>query len=137
MFGATAKGTATAGKVEAQANAGAMIFDENHKINPQLSAGASAEAIGGELTGKAQVDVLGGSVGVKGSVNYGIGAHADVGLKDGVVKVDIGATVGVGVSLGAEVDVGGMVDTVVDKAETGAKFIADKWDSALKWIGSW
>uniref|UniRef100_I5ASE1 LXG domain-containing protein n=1 Tax=Eubacterium cellulosolvens (strain ATCC 43171 / JCM 9499 / 6) TaxID=633697 RepID=I5ASE1_EUBC6 len=129
MLGVTVKGTTTVGKAEAQANAGAVLFDENHKLNPQLSAGASAEAIGGELTGKAQVDVLGGSVGVKGSVNYGIGAHADVGLKDGVVKVDIGATVGVGVSVGVEVDVGGMVNTVVDGAKAAADFIGDAWDS--------
>ena len=129
MLGVTVKGTTTVGKAEAQANAGAVLFDENHKLNPQLSAGASAEAIGGELTGKAQVDVLGGSVGVKGSVNCGIGAHADVGLKDGVVKVDIGATVGVGVSVGVEVDVGGMVNTVVDGAKAAADFIGDAWDS--------
>ena len=55
-------------------------------------------------------------LGVSGSVSVGIGAHADVGYKDGMFKFDIGASVGLGVYVGAEVDIGGMVDTVCDTA---------------------
>lgn len=53
-----------------------------------------AEATAAELEGSLGVNVLGGEVGVSGSVSVGVGAHADVGYKDGVFKFDIGASIG-------------------------------------------
>lgn len=124
-LGLNADAKVTAGKASAQAEAVAQVFGEDGKLDVQVAASASAELIGGELEGSVGVNVLGGEVGVKGSVNYGIGAHADVGYKDGVVKCDIGASVGLGVSVGFEVDVGGMVDTVSDAAESAMEDFAD------------
>ena len=121
--------TVTAGKASAKANVGAQVFGSDGKLDLQLGASASAEAIGGEIEGSVGVNVLGGEVGVKGSVNYGIGAHADVGYRDGVFKCDVGASLGVGVSLGFEVDAGGMVDTVSDAASAVWDGAKDGWNN--------
>lgn len=107
----------TAGKAEATASGTAQIFGEDGKLDFQLGAEAKAEAIAAELEGSVGANLLGGEVGVKGGVNVGIGAHAEAGYTDGVLKLDAGVSVGVGVSLGVEIDIGGMVDTVCDGAE--------------------
>lgn len=105
------------GRAEAKAGVSAGIVDKSGSINPSLYAGASAEAIAGEITGKAGVDIGGVDVGVEGSLNYGIGAHANVGLHDGKLSVDIGATLGVGASVKLEVDVSGAVDALAGTAD--------------------
>ncbi len=123
MLGINSHFGATIGKAEAKAE-GAIVFrDEKGKLNPQLSVNASAEALAWEMEGSVGVNVLGGEVGVKGSVNLGIGAHADFGYKDGVIKCDIGASLGIGASVAFEVDVGGMVDTAIEHAEDIGKAI--------------
>lgn len=133
MLGLNTDITATVGRAEASAEAVAQIWGENGELDMQLNASASAELIGGELEGSAGINILGGEIGVKGSVNYGIGAHAEVGIKDGVIKCDIGASLGVGVSVGFEVDVGGMVDTVADAASAAwveaTDFVSEGWNS--------
>lgn len=118
----------TAGKAEAKADVGAQIFGEDGKLDVQLGASASAEAIAGEAEASVGVNVLGGEVGVTGGVNFGIGAHADVGYRDGVFKCDVGASLGVGVSLDVEIDIGGMVDGVCDAAEAVGDFAEDAWN---------
>jgi hypothetical protein len=118
-----------AGQASLKGEAVAQLYNEDGRLDMQLDAGVSAEAIAGKLEGSAAVNVLGGSVGVTGSVSYGIGAHANVGYKDGVFKFDIGATLGVGASIGAEIDVGGMVNTVVDGASAVWDGIKKGWSS--------
>lgn len=133
-FGLNSDVSVTVGKAEAKAEAQAQVFGENGELDVQLNAGASAELIGGEIEGSVGVNVLGGEVGVSGSINYGIGAHAEVGYKDGVIKCDIGASLGIGVSVGFEVDVGGMVDTVADAASAAWDGIKSGWnDFWSKW----
>lgn len=128
MLGLHSNVTATAGKVEAVANFGAKIFNEDGKLDVQLGGSAKAEAIGGEIEGSAGIDVLGGEVGINGSLNYGVGAHADVGYRDGVFKFDIGASLGVGASVGFDIDVGGMIDTVADAASSAWDDVCNGWD---------
>lgn len=96
---------------------------------------AEAELIGGEIKGDVSLDVLGVEGKVGASLNYGIGAHAEAGYKDGVLKVDVGASIGVGGSVSFEVDIGGAIDNVAEMYE-GAKdtvsdFLSDTGD-ALK-----
>lgn len=105
--------------VEAEAGVG---FDQNG--NFRAGAKASAEYIGAEASGKVGADILGTDVDVTGSVNVGVGAHADVGFTDGTLKVDVGASLGVGVSVGVEIDISGTIDAVSGWAE-----------SALGWLG--
>lgn len=127
MLGVNVEGTATAGKAEAKAEAGAQIFNTDGDLDMQLGASLSAEAIAGEIEGKAAVNILGGEVGVKGGLNFGVGAHADIGFNDGVFRMDVGASFGVGASVGLEVDIGGMANTVVDGAVA-------LWDTAAGWF---
>ncbi len=128
-FGLNADAKATVGKAAANAEVGFQILGEDGKVDVQIGAKGEAELIGGEIEGSLGVNILGGEVGVKGSVNYGIGAHAEVGYRDGVFKCDLGVSVGLGVSLGFEVDVGGMVDTVVDAASSAWEGVKDGWNS--------
>lgn len=108
----------TVGKAEAQASATGQIFGKDGKLNVQAGVKGSAEAIAAKAEGKVGLNVAGGEVSAKGGVQVGIGAHADVGYRNGVIKCDVGAAIGVGVSLDVEVDVGGMVNTVVGKARS-------------------
>ncbi len=117
-LGAYAKGEVDVGKVEAKAEAELGIKDG--KLNAKL--GGSAEAILGEASVKGGVKVAGTDVGVKASVNYGVGVKANIGIDGGKLKADLGATLGVGVGVTIEVDVSGTVDAVV----SGAKSVLDE-----------
>lgn len=116
-----------AGKVAAEAGVTASVFGKDGKLNPQLHASASAEAIAFEAKGRAGVTVLGIDAGVTGSVKVGIGAHADVGIVDGKLKVEVGAALGIGVDIGFDVDVGGAVKSVCGAAKS-------VWDTVTGWF---
>lgn len=105
-----------AGKIGANAGAGVGIFNADGNFDPKLYAGASAELIGGEISGKVGGEIAGVDVGVEGSLNYGVGAHANVGYNDGKFSFDIGASIGVGASVKFEIDVSGAVDAVTETA---------------------
>ena len=116
-FNLYGEASVTAGRAEAKAGASAGLLDKEGNFNPSAYVGASAEAIAGEITGKAGVDIAGVDVGVEGSLNVGVGAHANVGLHDGKLSVDIGASLGVGASIKLEVDVSGAIDAMADTAD--------------------
>lgn len=119
---------------EAKADATAQIFGDDGKLDVQLGASAKAEAIAAEAEASAGINILGGEVGVEGGVNVGIGAHADVGYRDGIFKVDIGASLGIGASVSIDVDVGGMVDTISDTATAAWDGIKDGWNKFTSWF---
>lgn len=127
QFGLNSDVGVTIGKAGAEASGQVQIFGDDGKVNLQANVEAKAEAIAAEAEGSIGLNVLGGEVGVKGSVNVGVGAHAEIGVKDGVVKCDIGASLGVGFSFGFEVDVGGMVDSVTDIASSA-------WNGIKGWF---
>ena len=108
----------SAGKVGAEAGASVGVFrNETGGYTVDAHVGASAEAIAVEAKGQIGGTVLGIDMGLTGGVNVGVGAHADVGFKDGKFKFDVGASLGVGASIGFEVDVGKAVDAVVAPAK--------------------
>lgn len=111
------KAGVTAGKVEAKGSFDVGLVDKDGKFNPALQAGASAEAIAGEISGTVGGKVAGADVSVTGKLNYGVGAHANVGYKDGKLSVDIGATLGVGGSVKLDIDLSGTVNAVADTAQ--------------------
>ncbi len=133
MWGLNTDAEVTAGKIEGKADIGAQLYDENGKLDVQLGASAKVEAIAAEAKGSVGLNVLGGEVGIGGSINFGIGAHADIGYKDGVFKFDIGASVGLGASINAEIDIGGMVDTVCDTASAAWNGLKDGWKKITSW----
>ncbi len=104
------------GHVGAEAAVNAGFVDENGNFNPQLSASASAEALLFEASATAGATIAGTSVNATGSINFGVGAHADVGYSDGVLSLDIGASLGIGVGVSLEIDFSGTVDAVADFA---------------------
>ena len=124
----------TAGKADATADAKVQVFGSDGKLDVQAGVGISAEAIAGEIEGSIGTNVLGGEIGVNGSLNVGIGAHADVGWRDRKFKVDVGASVGVGASVSLEIDVGGMVDTISDTATAAWEGVKDGWKAFTSWF---
>lgn len=123
----------SAGKVEAKASGSIGLMDKEGKFNPSAYAGLSAEAIAGEVSGSVGVKVLGTDVAVKGSLNYGVGAHANVGIHDGKISVDVGATLGVGASVKLDIDVSGTVEAIGDAVGNVASGIGEFVD----WLTPW
>ena len=127
-----ANGEVTVGRVGAEAE-GQLGFVDG-KFNAHV--GANAEAIAGEIKGSVGVNVAGIDANIGGSLNYGIGAHADVGYHDGTLHVDIGATLGVGGSIKADINIGGFVDNVANVVGDGVNAIKDFGGSIISGIGS-
>lgn len=117
LLGLYVKTEETLGRLEGKAEAVAGLRDKDGDFNPTVHAEASAEAIAAEASVKGGAKVLGADVGVKGSVNVGVGAHAEVGFKDGKFSADIGASLGVGVGIKLEVDLSGVADAAHDVAK--------------------
>lgn len=105
-----ASGYAKVGEVSAKAEGQLGYADGEFGAYAKLE----AEAIAGEIGLDASVDIAGIEGKVGGSVNYGIGAHAEAGYDDGVITVDLGVSVGVGASVSIELDIGGFVDNITD-----------------------
>lgn len=119
-------GSLEVGTVGGKAEVGLQLFKEDGSLDIQAGLEVKAEALVAEITGKVNVDILGADITGEASVNFGIGAHLDVGIRDGVVKVDIGASLGIGVSVNLEVDIGKTVNAVVE----GAKSV---WNTVTSW----
>ena len=69
-----------------------------------------------------------------------MGAHANVGYKDGKLSLDVGATLGVGASVKLEVDIGGTIDAVKDLGQAAWDKAGDAFDSVkggLKKLKFW
>lgn len=123
----------TVGKVGGKGEVNAQLFSEDGKLDVQVNAEAKLEAIAVEAEGSVGVNVLGGEIEASAGVNVGIGAHAEVGYKDGKFKFDVGASLGVGFSVDVEIDVGGMVDTVADGAKAAWDGVKDGWNKLWDW----
>lgn len=139
-FSATAKGqigseyfnahgdvSVEAGKVGANAEVNVGLFDKDGKFNPQLGAGVSAEAILAEASASAGLTLAGTKIDAKGSVNFGVGAHANIGLVDGHLSVDIGASLGIGVGVKLDIDMSGTIDAIADS-------VSSAWDHFTGWF---
>lgn len=128
MLGLYGKAEASALKAGAEAEIGLGMV--NGEFEAQAALGA--EAILAEVSGEAGANVLGGEIGVQGTLNVGIGAKADVGYADGKIKAELGLSVGVGASVSLEIDVGGMAETICGEAasaiNTAGEFFTDLWE---------
>lgn len=115
------------GKAEAKGEVNVGLFDSNGKLNPQAKLKLSAEALLAEASGTIGTKIAGTDVDVKGSVNFGVGAHADIGFKDGKFSLDLGASLGVGVSVKLDIDFSGTVDMVADT-------VSNVWSGITGWF---
>lgn len=80
MLGAHGSTDVSLGKAELKGKAGVGIWDEDGSFNPNAKAKLSAEAIVAEASATGSVGLLGTKVDVTGSVNFGVGAHMDIGV---------------------------------------------------------
>ena len=126
------KASVSVGKVGAEAEAQLGFVDGK----PAARVSGKLEAIAAEAKGEVGVNVAGIEGTVKGSVNVGIGAHADVGFHDGKISCDVGLSFGIGGSVSIEVDVGGFVDNVASFAGDVADGVGDVLQGASDFIGS-
>lgn len=114
MLGAHGSAEVSFGKAEAKGKVGVGIWDEDGNFNPKAKVELSAEAILAEASVTGGVDLLGAKVDVTGSVNFGVGAHMDIGFDDGKLSLDLGASLGVGGSVKLNIDVSGALDKLDD-----------------------
>ena len=151
MLGIYGNANVELGRVGANAEAQMGLFDAEGNFSPALYAGASAEAILAEASATGGVEIAGTKVGVTGKVNFGLGAHFNIGYKDGKLYADLGASIGVGGSIAVEVDMSGTIKAVCDGAQSiyegiteGAQEIGNAIQDSinstrenLKAIGGW
>ncbi|WP_027438590.1 hypothetical protein [Lachnospira multipara] len=111
----------TIGEANANMDAGAYLKDENGNYNPQLYAEGALEYNAAELKGSLETNILGGGAKFGGDVKVGVGAHGKFGYKDGVLKCDLGAALGVGASVNVDVDVAGIATGAAKAASKASK----------------
>ncbi len=121
------------GNVRALSAEGSAGLDINYH---EVHAHASAEADLVKASGSVGGEVLGVRAGVNGSVKIGVGAHADIGYSDGVVKCEIGAALGIGVDVGFEVDIGGAVKSISGAAQSAWDEAGEIAGGAVDWFTS-
>lgn len=119
-----------AGRLGVKGEVNFGLIDKEGNFNPSAYGGFEAEAIAGEISGKVGGNIGGMvDVGLEGSLNYGLGAHANAGYHDGKISLDLGVTVGVGASVKLEIDISGAVNAFGEAA--------DNFVSGLKDFFSW
>jgi len=114
MFGVSAESDVSVMKASATAGAGLGVVDG--KVVAYAKAGAEANLV--EVNGEVGLNVGGIEGKVGAGVQVGVGASAEAGYKDGVIKFDASVSVGVGVSINVELDVSGFVDNIGKAAES-------------------
>lgn len=134
-FGVYAKGGVEVCSAEATASINAGFCDSEGNFNPSFGAALEAEAVLAQATGSAGYRVMGTDVGVQGSIGFGAGAHAEIGLQDGKFSLDAGAYLGVGGSISIELDFSDTYDTMVSAWNDTTAFVGNAWDSATAAVG--
>lgn len=135
-MGVHASGKIDVGRAAASLGGDVGLWDENGDFNPQIGVTGKLEAIAAEVSGEAGVNIAGTEINAKGSLNFGIGAHADVGLRDGKFRLDLGASVGVGGSISLEVDLSGTIDKVVEHAQEIGNAVSEAYEAASDFVSS-
>lgn len=126
-----------AGKAEATAAVNVGLFDADGKFNPQAGMDLSAEALVAEAKVTGGGTFAGTSVEATGSVNFGVGAHANFGLQDGHLSVDVGASLGFGVGVKLDIDMSETINAVSDFAGAAADAAGEVWTGVTGWVSGW
>lgn len=135
MFNVHGEAQVDVGKAELSGGVKVGFVNDEGKFDPSVKAEFSAEAIAAEVSGKVGGTVLGTEINASGSLNFGVGAHADIGFDDGKLSLDVGASLGVGGSVKLEVDVSGTVDAVVEHAGEVVSAVSDFASDAVETVG--
>ncbi len=109
-------------KGSAEAGVEAGYVDGKFALNAKAS--AELNVIEANVNAHGGIDGIADIKGEAG-VTVGIGAHADIGYHDGVIKCDIGASLGIGVKLNVSIDISEGIETVSNLVNEGMNVIAD------------
>ena len=120
----------TVGEAKLEAASSIGIIDGQVELN--ASASAELNLVSADVQGKVDMGIVEGKVG--GSVSFGVGAHADVGIKDNVLKFDVGVAAGLGCSVNAEIDFSGTIDAVGDAWNYTANAVSEGWDTFIGFL---
>lgn len=138
-------GDVAIGKASAEVKGEIGMVDGHFALN--VGASAEANLVEANANVHAGIDGLGDVKGEVG-VTVGIGAHADIGYHDGVIKFDVGASVGLGVSADVSIDIGPAIETVgnigsavcdvgeaaFDLAGSGLKAVGEGVKGFVNWL---
>lgn len=133
ILGTDISGEVTVGQISGEVEASASLRDSDGNINPHAKLDANAELILIDAKAQAGVTVLGTKAEVKGSVNVGVGAHANLEIGDGKIVCDIGASLGIGASISIAIDYGGTVNAIKDIANSALDIAKDVYDKLKFW----
>lgn len=125
------------GKAEGKVLSGSATAGGNIGIVdgvPQAYVGASAEAVLVEGSVSGGVNVGGAEVGVKATGKVGIGAKANVGIKDGHIVVDAGLAIGVGGEISLDIDISKPAQVISSGLQNSGKAIKGAAEGLLKRI---
>lgn len=117
-------GSATYSAGEARATAATTLGYGENGLQVNANVGAEVNAV--EVKGSVGATIAGVEVNASASVKVGVGAKAKVGYSDGVLKLEVGAALGIGGTVGVEINVG----QITNKVTEGAK-------KAWSWVKSW
>lgn len=121
------------GKADASAAVNVGLLTDG-KFNPQANVSLKAEALAAEAKVTGGTTIAGTSVEATGSVNFGVGAHANFGLRDGRLSLDIGASVGVGVGVKLDIDMSGTINAAAEFIGGATDFAKDAWTGFIGWF---
>ena len=134
MLGAHGNVEVDIGHAEAEVGVSIGIWDDEGNLDLRAKADASAEVIVAEVSGTVGVDIAGTDIDLKGSLNFGVGAHASVGFEDGKFSLDVGASLGVGGSVSLEIDVSGTLDMIADFTNDIGQAAMDAYNAAADFV---
>lgn len=132
-LGAYVNGNVEVCSASLEGSISAGLYNSEGKFDPSLGAGVSAEAILAQAEGSVGGTVLGTDIGVTGSVGVGAGAHANIGLQDGVLSFEVGAYLGVGATVGFDIDFNDTYDTIVNAWDDASDWVCDRADDFCDW----
>lgn len=127
------KGDIAVATANADAKMEAGIIDGKLAASIRASAEADLVSAGGDVA----LDVAGIKGSVGGEVKVGIGAHADIGYSDGVLKFDVGAAVGLGLDIRADIDIGGFVDNAANVAKSAYDGVTSAIGEGFSALSKW
>ena len=111
------------------------FINEEGEMDLSLNAELAAELVLAKAEAEAGATIGGAEINAKGAVGFGMGAHAEVGFDDGILKVDVGAYVGLGVETSIEIDMEGLcgeaIEAVTDVTSALVDYGEDIMDIAV------
>lgn len=117
IVGCGAQATVDVLSAQGNASAGAGVYRDmkTGKIHYDVGVNAGLEANLVSASGKVDATIAGTKATLGGSAKIGIGAHANAGIKDGELKISLGAAIGIGLDVDIAIDISGTAEYATKK----------------------